>query len=107
MERPTLQELPPNQLLTLAQACAYFPSPRSQSQRISVKGIYRWCRIGYRGVKLKYEKGGHWILTTPRYLLEFMAAIQKVKPKPKTKKYWKLFQDAGISTTNEGAWHGS
>ena len=97
----TLHTLPQDQFLTLGQATKYFPSPMSRMGRLNVKTIWRYIRRGYRGVYLQHSRVGHILFVTPRMILKFMEESKKLRPS-KTRKYWKVLQDAGVSLDNWG-----
>lgn len=64
---------PDEQLITLTEATRHLP--KVDRKKIAVCTLWRWCRIGLRGVFLEYVRVGRRICTTREALLRFFAEL--------------------------------
>jgi hypothetical protein len=67
---------PDEQLINLADAARQLP--RVDGRKIAISTIWRWCRLGLRGVRLEYVRVGRKICTSREALLRFFAALAKL-----------------------------
>ena len=78
--------------LPLAEAAKRMPRG-TNGRKVHVSTIWRWCRRGCRGIKLRYYRVGRTIMVTETTLQQFFSALAKVdaeqadsnnyKPRPK------------------------
>lgn len=72
---PPFRNLPgtDGDLLTLAEAARRLP--KIDSRKVAIPTIWRWCRKGLRGVRLKYVRVGRRVCVKPEALTQFFAAL--------------------------------
>ena len=64
---------PDEELITLSHAARLLPT--IERKKIPVSTIWRWCRVGLRGVYLEYVRVGRRLCTTHKALLRFFTAL--------------------------------
>ncbi len=78
---------PDEELLTLAEATKHLP--RVDGRKVSVCTLWRWCRLGLRGVFLEYVRVGRKICTTRQALLRFFSMLAELDERVKPDRYSK------------------
>lgn len=68
----------PTAYLSLTAASKAVPGGRP----VNTSTIWRWCRKGMNGVRLRYLRVGRSILTTQQWMLEFFEALAAADPAP-------------------------
>jgi len=64
---------PDEELITLTEAAKRLP--RLDGKKVSVCTLWRWCRVGMRGVFLEYVRVGRTICTTREAMLRFFSEL--------------------------------
>lgn len=64
---------PDEELISLAEAARHLP--RIDGRKVAISTVWRWCRVGLRGVHLEYVRVGRKICTSREALLRFFAAL--------------------------------
>lgn len=64
---------PDEVLITLTEAARRLP--RLDGKKVSVCTLWRWCRVGLRGVFLEYVRAGRTICTTGEAMLRFFSRL--------------------------------
>jgi hypothetical protein len=64
---------PTEVLITLTEAAKHLP--KVDGKKVSVCTIWRWCRVGLRGIFLEYVRCGRTICTTREALLRFFSDL--------------------------------
>jgi hypothetical protein len=64
---------PDEELVTLTEATKHLP--KVDGKKVSVCTLWRWCRLGLRGVSLEYVRVGRKICTTREALLRFFSEL--------------------------------
>lgn len=62
--------------LSIADAAARMPG------RVTVSTVWRWTTAGYRGVRLRTQRVGWRLWTTPAWVDEFLVAIEQANDQP-------------------------
>jgi hypothetical protein len=68
-------------VMTLAEAASALP--RLNGRKLHISTLWRWARVGCKGVKLDYTRLGHRILVSREGCARFMAALAKAEPVPR------------------------
>ena len=75
--RSLLHEIGPSEeLLTLVEAATRLP--RIDGKKVSVCALWRWCRKGLRGERLRYIRVGRKICTSRTELLRFFNRLSEL-----------------------------
>ena len=64
---------PEEELVTLTEAAKRLP--KVDGKKVSICTLWRWCRMGLRGVYLEYVRVGRKICTTHQALLRFFSGL--------------------------------
>jgi len=64
--------------LSIADAAKRMPG------RVTVSTVWRWATDGYRGVRLRTQRVGWRLWTTPAWVDEFLIAIEQANDQPAT-----------------------
>ncbi|HOD84224.1 MAG TPA: DUF1580 domain-containing protein [Phycisphaerae bacterium] len=64
---------PDEDLITLTEATKHLP--KVDGRKVAICTLWRWCRVGLRGVFLEYVRVGRKICTTRQALLRFFSAL--------------------------------
>jgi hypothetical protein len=71
---------PDEVLITLTEAAKRLP--RLDGKKVSVCTLWRWCRVGLRGVFLEYVRVGRTICTTREAMLRFFSRLADLDEHP-------------------------
>jgi hypothetical protein len=70
--------MPSNEdLLTLSEIAERLPIPKNRTT------LWRWCRIGVRGIRLEYRKLGREMLTSVEAVERFSQALAQADTEPR------------------------
>jgi len=64
---------PTEELITLTEAAKHLP--KVDGKKVSICTLWRWCRVGLRGMFLEYVRVGRKICTTREALLRFFSDL--------------------------------
>ncbi len=64
---------PNEELITLTEAAKHLP--KVDGKKVSICTIWRWCRVGLRGMCLEYVRVGRKICTTREAMLRFFSDL--------------------------------
>lgn len=64
---------PDEELITLTEAAKHLP--KVDGKKVAICTLWRWCRLGLRGVFLEYVRVGRRICTTREALLRFFSEL--------------------------------
>jgi hypothetical protein len=64
---------PTEELITLTEAAKHLP--KVDGKKVSICTLWRWCRMGLRGMFLEYVRVGRKICTTREALLRFFSDL--------------------------------
>ena len=64
---------PDEELITLTEATRHLP--KVDGKKVALCTLWRWCRLGLRGVFLEYVRVGRKICTTREALLRFFSEL--------------------------------
>jgi len=64
------------ELITLTEAAKHLP--KVDGKKVAVCTLWRWCRVGLRGVYLEYVRVGRKICTTREAMLRFFSDLAEI-----------------------------
>ena len=67
---------PNEELITLTEAAKHLP--KVDGKKVSICTLWRWCRVGLRGMFLEYVRVGRKMCTTREALLRFFSELAEL-----------------------------
>jgi hypothetical protein len=78
---------PTEELITLTEAAKHLP--KVDGKKVSICTLWRWCRVGLRGMFLEYVRVGRKICTTREALLRFFSDLAEIDERIEPDRYAK------------------
>jgi hypothetical protein len=78
---------PNEELITLTEAAKHLP--KVDGRKVSICTLWRWCRVGLRGMFLEYVRVGRKICTTRQALLRFFTDLAEIDKRIEPDRYAK------------------